>query len=212
MKVYLIKLRKILLCDYFFIIILIISILLLFVRCNIKHKSIYNNNTKFVVGTVTDYYIDGNKLSITLDCNEKIIGTYYFKSRKSLNIFKKNIILGDKLKIYGSLSKPISSRTKNMFDYNKYLQRKGIFYTVNISNIEFISNSHNIYYIIKNKIINKINNNPYLYTFILGNTDYINDDVLRSFRENGISHLFAISGMHITLLSSIIMKILKKFL
>ena len=55
-----------------------------------------------------------------------------------------------------------------------------------------------------------VNKNPYLFTFLLGDKSYINQDVLNSYQENGISHLFAISGMHITLLANLLEKILKK--
>lgn len=49
-----------------------------------------------------------------------------------------------------------------------------------------------------------------MHLFILGDKSYLSNDIVFSFQEIGISHLFAISGMHITLLSSIILKILKK--
>ena len=61
----------------------------------------------------------------------------------------------------------------------------------------------------KNILKKRIGNNPYLNTFILGDKTYINDNVIKSYQENGISHLFAISGMHISLLSTIILRILK---
>ena len=69
-------------------------------------------------------------------------------------------------------------------------------------------------YKIKNYLINKVNNinNSYVKSFILGDTSDIDEDVLVSFQENGINHLFAISGMHISLLTVIIYKMLKKAL
>ena len=78
------------------------------------------------------------------------------------------------------------------------------------SSIKYLSTSPNIIYFIKRLLIKRLKNNSYLYTFILGDKSYINSIVKRSYQENGISHLFAISGMHISLLSSIINKILKR--
>ena len=99
-----------------------------------------------------------------------------------------NISLGDKIKVYGEFN-------------NNYIY---------ISKYKIISKNKNIYYFIKQSIINTFNNR-YLYTFILGDKSYLAKDVVRSYQENGISHLFAISGMHISLLVLIITKILKLF-
>ena len=79
-----------------------------------------------------------------------------------------------------------------------------------VSNYKKTKSTRNILYIIKQKIISHLDNHPYLNAFILGDKSYIKTSVLKSYQENAISHLFAISGMHISLLSSIILKILKR--
>ncbi|MBR6690160.1 MAG: ComEC/Rec2 family competence protein, partial [Bacilli bacterium] len=84
---------------------------------------------------------------------------------------------------------------------------------MNVDNLTLIEKNNNIFYEIKNYLINKITNvksNEYLNTFILGDSGGIDDNVLESYRTNGISHLFSVSGMHITLLSSLILCILNK--
>ncbi len=205
-----IRLRKILLCNWVFYLFIIISLLFTLIRVNCIRSSIYTSSTKFVVGRVEEIFIDGNRLDITLNGMEKIIGTYYFSNKNELNNFKENISLGCKLKIIGDVKRANSNTTENMFNYRKYLERKQIFYTVKIDQIILLDKSSSLYYDIKNYVIKRFHQNPYLYTFILGDTSYIDDDILQSYRENGISHLFSISGMHITLLSSILLKLLKK--
>jgi len=207
----LIRLRKILLCNYPFYILLFCSLVSVLIRVNIKYESIYNDEDKYVLGYLEDYYIDGNKLTITLSGKEKIMGSYYFDTEKELISFKELFSLGDYVKLMGIFYKVNSNTTKEMFNYREYLERKGVFYNIKIDNIELIEKNSNVYYYIKNYVIKRINYNPYLYTFILGDTAYIDSDTLASYRENGISHLFAISGMHISLLSSIILKLLKRF-
>ena len=44
--------------------------------------------------------------------------------------------------------------------------------------------------------------------FILGNNKEIDENIMQSYKLNGISHLLAISGMHITIISSILLFIL----
>ncbi len=90
---------------------------------------------------------------------------------------------------------------------------KNTYYKMNASSITIIGKNKNILYSIKNYLIekiNKLNKSSYLKTFILGDSSDIDDDVLSSYRTNGVSHLFSVSGMHITLLSSIILFILNK--
>ena len=71
-----------------------------------------------------------------------------------------------------------------------------------------------LFYNIKNSIIKRCNSfkkiGPYLLTFIIGDKSNLDDDIINSYKDNGISHLFAISGMHIGLFSLLILTILKK--
>jgi len=67
---------------------------------------------------------------------------------------------------------------------------------LNNDNISFI-------YRIKNAFItrlNKFTSNEYLYAFILGDKNYIDSDTYEKFSNNGVTHLFAVSGMHVSFL------------
>ena len=205
-----IKLRKILLSNYFYYIILFVILLLSIIRIIIPNKSIYkegNIKQEFIVTKIT---IDEDKLTINLSNKETLMGTYYFKTKQEQIKFKNNIHLGDKIKIEGELVLPKENTNKYLYNYKKYLSTKNINYLINISNYKKTKSTRNILYIIKQKIIKHLNNHAYLNAFILGDKSYIKTDVIKSYQENAISHLFAISGMHISLLSSIILKILKR--
>ena len=200
------RLRKILLCDYLYIVIIILVLLITIIRLSIPVKSNYTESSASFIGTIEKIIIKDNKVTIYLKNKETIIGHYYLNE---LNY--SNLKLGDKIKITGTFKLPSSNTTDYLFNYQKYLQRRKIFYLVEISSLKKIKSNRNIYYFLKQKLINNLNNNPYLYTFILGDKTYLDSNIKRSYQSNGISHLFCVSGMHITLLVSIINKLLKKF-
>lgn len=198
------RLRKILLYNYPYYLIFIIVVIISLIRLNIPKISQYDNNTKQVIGTITAIKEKDKQITLTIKNKEKLLATYY------LNKINKKYKLGDKVKITGEFKEPKSQKTKNLFDYRKYLYRHNIFYTVKIEKITLIKKNYNPYYFIKQSVINHFNKNAYLNTFVIGNKDYIDSNIKKSYQENGISHLFAISGMHITLLVSIFEKILLK--
>ena len=202
------KLRIILQSNYFYLFLMIfVAILLYFNACD---KSKYDINDDVIIGTITSYYIDNDKLVITIFGKEKVLCNYYFKDENNTFDYE----LGDKIKLFGKLKLPSNNSIFNGFNYREYLKYERINYIFDIDEIIKISNNKSIMYKLKNSIINIINKSPnkdYLHTFLLGNNKYIDKEVMESYRINGISHLFSISGMHISLLSMIILKLLKNY-
>lgn len=184
-----------------------LSFITLLARLQIKSRSVYKNTSE-ISGFVTKVNIEDNILTLHISNKETIIGTYNFKNNKEKNNVKDKILLHDYIKVKGDLEKISNEKENTLFDYQKYYERKNIFNTFKIKEIYIISKNKNLYYKLKNYLIKRCENN-YLKTFILGDTTSIDYDVLSSYRTLGISHLLAISGMHISLFSTFILKLLE---
>lgn len=187
----------------------IITILLTLIRIEIDIPSSYDLDTKKVVGEVLEYDIDGDYLKLTIDANEKLIGRYYFKTKAEKELFIKSVDVYDTLRLNGELEEAEGSKDIYSFDYKQYLKSKNINYIIKIDKITLISKEKGFFKGIKCFLL-KRNSNPYIKAFIFGNNKSIITDVMSSYQEIGISHLFAISGMHIGLLTLVISKLLMK--
>lgn len=159
---------------------------------------------KQVIGTITSIKKSSNKITLIISNKEKIQGTYYLDSKEKINLQ-----LGDKVEVIGEGKIPKKPTTKNIFDYSQYLKSKKISYLIEIDKIKVIKKNKNILYKIKQKINNQLTN-PYMQSFLLGDNSNIKEEVKTSYQENGISHLFAISGMQFYLLANTILKALKR--
>ncbi len=202
------KLKNILQFKYIFFIGLLCSIILSFVRIENKKVNILSS----FEGVLEDYKIDGDKVSFILKNKNKLKCTYYISTEDELNNIKK-WNLGITLKVDGEVSSPSNNTIPNTFNYSKYLKSKNIFKIMTVQNYKVINKNLSFIYKIKNKIIEKISkykSNNYLSAFILGDKSYLKSETKSMYQDLGVSHIFAISGMHITLITTILFFILKK--
>ena len=199
-----IRLKTLLQYNYFYIILVILVLCLAFIRNSFHNESKFNGSETFFIGIIDEIKNSDDYYKITIKSKEKIIGSYY--SKEPLNIS-----LGDKITFTGTLNKPKNNTIPNTFNYRKYLYNHHIYYLVKIDNIKVISKTRSIKYKVKNYIIKrseKFKHSDYFKAFLIGDKSEMDDYSI--FQKNGVSHLFAISGMHLSLLSGIILFVFKK--
>lgn len=172
------------------------------VKNNIYTTHLEQNQTR-IEGVIIDIKDYENRKTYIVKCIEKVLVNCY-ECEYDLQV-------GDKVIIEGTLKLPRENSNFNLFNYKKYLMSKKIYWTMESNKIEVVGKSNNILYFLKNWVRNRLGNNKYLNAFIIGNNIYIEEDIEESYQKNGITHLLALSGSQVTLLSSIIFFFIKRF-
>ena len=208
-----IKLRTILLQSNIYRVTIVgVIIYALIVTLLPKYESVYKGSEEDFLCSIDNYKIEEDKMNLELVCKEKLVGSYYFKNDE-YKFFKEKVNIGSSVIVKGKLVSPKNNTVPYLFNYKKYLYNKRVYYTLKINSIKILNENSNPFIKLKNRVIKHVNSykdSTYLYAFILGKTELISDEVLTSYRENGISHLFALSGLHVSIFSSILLFILKK--
>ena len=170
-------------------------------------KSKYNIKEKEFTGIVLDYELKEDKIVIIIKNREKLIVNYKYKDK----VFN-NLSYGDKIYVKGTLSSPSKNTNFNTFNYYKYLYNKKIYYIVTASEIKKIENNKSYLYTLKNILYRRVSSmksSNYIKTLLLCDNS-LDKEVKDSYRINGISHMFSVSGMHINFFVGILFLYLNK--
>lgn len=203
------KLKIVLHYNYVYYFLLCIVLILAIFRIVIPQQSKYTGKEAVVMGRIVESHRIKNQWTFIIQGKEKLRVTYYVQTEEQDESVQK-YHLGDKVKVYGDLQKPAKATTNNTFDYQDYLKKHHIYYLVKATKIVKEAENKNIYFFIKQKIQDRLQKEPYLNSFLLGDNSYISKEVVKSYQTNGVSHLFAIGGMQMSFLSILLLKLLKK--
>ncbi len=181
---------------------LLIYSLILMAILNLR-LPIYNSFQEVNSGVIIA--IDEDRLTISNN------GKYYLYVNDS-----SNLKLGMEIVFEGQR---ILSDQKNImfgFDYQRFLKANNILGQYNVTSIEVI-NQKKVIQMIPDSLKKYFDDNydedvsTYLKLFILGDKEGLDEDIVTGSRKIGISHLFAVSGMHLSLIVVAINAILKRF-
>lgn len=185
---------------------------------NRKYDYLYKNiNEVELIGTIISNkkekeYNDEYIIKIDM-CNKsrKFNNTkLIIKIKKQKNKIN-NIKYGDKIILKGIFEQPTAQRNYKGFNYKEYLKSieiYGIVYS-NINQIKLIKeNNINIISSIANTITNKAKDNivkrfpeesaQLIMGILLGAKDNIEESTIEQFRNSSLSHILAVSGLHIS--------------
>lgn len=142
-------------------------------------------------------------------------GFNYYLRLKDINInvemySEENFFEGNIIKIFGTIDTPSARNNFKTFNKTKYLKSKNIFFTIKPKHIDLIKNNMDLKYKIRSHISDfyekNLNTQSYQFvnSMILGQQG--DGDLFDTFQELGLSHILAVSGLHL----NIIIKFLDK--
>ena len=207
------KLKTIFASKTFLLSLIFLVFILTWYQVFLKRDNSKFSNEEEITGLIKSKKVTNNKITLELKSKENIIINYYVDTYDELNKLNDTLYEGIIITVHGTLKQPSNNTIPNTFNYKKYLKSKKIYYTFNANAIEIVGNNSNFYYQFKHwlsKRIESIDDTGYIKAFVLGSKDEIDEEVFKTYQNNGITHLFAISGMHISLFSSILLFLLKK--
>lgn len=149
------------------------------------------------------YKIKVNKCDEVLKYKNKYL---YIKIGKKLKV---TLDYGDEIIIKGKYIEPNTKRNYGGFDYKQYLKTNNIYGSVNVENIKINNKKKaNVLFYLANKLACKIektiddnlekNEASLLKGILIGKTSDIEEETYKNFRVANISHILAVSGMHVS--------------
>lgn len=177
--------------------------------------------TEKVEETEDKIYFNGHIISIE-DKAEKISD---IKGKIRVTVVKDfgiKVKYGDILKINGVLQEPFKPKSKEDFNYKKFLNYKSIYYTLHVKekDIEIIGRRipncfYYFSYKLKEKLINiiystlPVEEGKVLEGIMLGNYRVLPEEINDYFKRTGTAHILAVSGMNVGLIALFVFMILK---
>jgi competence protein ComEC len=184
-----------------------------------EHIRYYNNQKITVVGIITkepDIRIDKTYYTFkvtTIHSIAKVSGRILLKAP-----LYPMYNYGDSLRVVCKLQLPQKIETAN-FHYNKYLAEQGIFSTCSFPQITFLSSGHGNKFMtsilwFKNKVSEEIHRlwpepeSSLMAGLLYGNSSNLPEELKNNFNRTGASHIIAISGFNITIISVVLLTVL----
>lgn len=210
------------------IIIIIFSVIsnLTIIRLENKYKNLYKELedvsviAKVVDNGVNKEYKTTYKIKVEkINKKDKFKGTYlYLDVNKKL---ENNLKYGDYINLQGEYKMPGKATNYQGFDYSEYLKTLKIYGTIKAKQINVLrKDCNNILFTISNNILTKIKDIAQeniseekanlLLGILVGEKSEISEQMNENFKESNISHILAVSGLHVSYIILAINQVLEK--
>ena len=125
------------------------------------------------------------------------------------------LIPGQTVEIFGRLTEPSEPTVPHRFNFRTFLRNQGIHLTIHTSELVVVETNFSPWrfqYDLADWIRDRFPplTSSYLQSFFLGLRDDMDEETMDIYSNLGILHVFAISGVHVTLLAGIIRDALKR--
>lgn len=146
--------------------------------------------------------------------NQKIL-VIYFQDKENEQSFRNlSVNYGAECSLNGSLEIPETARNPGQFDYQHYLATKNISYQIVVDDLSEISctgtSFFNRFFTLRYHLIEQGSGKMSEYTqswinaLVLGDKSLIDENIIELFQNWGLSHLLAISGLHIGIVTALV--------
>ncbi len=196
------------------------------INLNNKYEKIYSSlENVSIIGTIVDNgtnneYKTTYKIKVeNLNGKSGAKGIYFYLDVSQNS--KIDLKYGDYISIKGEYKAPSIATNYQGFDYSKHLRTLKIYGTVQAEQVQIIKeNSNNILFTISNNIFIKMKNTiqenfpkekaNLLLGILVGYKEEIPEEMQENFKESNISHILAVSGLHVSYIILATTKILEK--
>ncbi len=188
------------------------------VEAEVIDPPVITDKTVTFVGKITS--ISANNRQKYVD--EKVKFTHFLEKDKGtvgLNIPK----TGDKIACFAKISVPNGAMNSGGFDYSRYLKSENVFFQA-----EILLDNAKVTVCDKRSISHRWSDfrqkcigffdavfpgdvNAVLKAFVLGDTSSLTDETQSSFSASGLSHVLAVSGLHVCVFTSMLSALLAFF-
>ncbi|MGB4439913.1 MAG: DUF4131 domain-containing protein, partial [Sedimentibacter sp.] len=197
--------------KFIYNIVIIAFLLLSFINCNYNSKSVLaqyiNENIQLTAKIKSQNKSDANSSFNSYNAVVTGINGNKLKNEEQTIIYmdkKENAEENSIIEINGNVADTDISKNKLLFNYKNYLRSKKIYVTIfaegsvevikenyfplNEISIKFTNYAENTFYSNLNE-----KNSDIILSIILGNVDYLDEELYDNIKEMGLAHIFAVS-------------------
>ena len=176
-----------------------------------------DTNTKIYLKDLVVKLQDDTNAVDQVGTNEKV---FYCSKVLVYASVEASLKVGNKISVYGQINKFQRSTNLGQFDEYQFYKIQNIDYKVYAKSVQVTNDSYSKLHAILNQIKEKLvqvyssilneKESGIVSAMLLGETNLLDRDMKELYQKNGIAHILAISGLHITLIGMCFFKIFQK--